>query len=686
MCQKRSLEAVLDHVRPFGTSNFVMTMEATARTARDVLEEHGALRKDTVAARVDGRVYDLHTPLPNGASDVQPIGAHDDDALAVIRHSSAHVMADAVQRLFPGTKVAFGPATDDGFYYDYDRPGGTFSEEDLRAIEEKMAEIIEADTAFRREVVTRDEARALLKSLDEKFKLEHLERLEDPISLYRHGEWVDLCEGPHVPSTGFLKAVKLTSVAGAYWRGDERNPMLQRIYGTAFASPKALRAHLKQLEEAKKRDHRKLGKELELFSFHPNAPASPFFLPRGATIYNLLEDYIRSLYARHGYDEVITPQIFDNELFHTSGHLPSYGENMYMAATSETLEKLQKRVEQKPPTDADGWTDAFSESLRFGVKPMNCPSHCLIYGMTKRSYRDLPMRMADFGRLHRFERSGVVQGLTRVRTFAQDDAHIFCTLDQVQDEIRAFLDLVYEVYRDFGFSDVRIVIATRPEKRIGEDAVWDRAEEALEEAVKAKGLPYEIAEGEGAFYGPKVEFHLKDAIGRPWQLGTIQADFTLPERFDLTYVGEDNTTHRPVMLHRAILGSIERFFGVLTEHVGGSFPLWLAPEQIALLTVSEKFNDYARAVQKQLQERGFRVTADLSSDKLGAKIRHARLMRVPYLGVIGQKEVEGDGLAVRSRDENKDLGFIPLSDLIERLERENHPPSQQEPTIGESHR
>ena len=662
-----------------------MTSEATTRTAREALEERGALAKDTVAARVNGKVYDLHTPIPDGVAEVIPIAAHDADALPIIRHSSAHVMADAVQRLFPGTKVAFGPATDDGFYYDYDRPSGTFSDEDLRAIEDKMAEIIEADSPFRREVVTRDEARALLSSLDEGFKLEHLERLDDPISLYRHGAWVDLCEGPHVPSTGFLKAVKLTSVAGAYWRGDERNPMLQRIYGTAFASPKALRAHLKQLEEAKKRDHRKLGKELKLFGFHHTAPASPFFLPRGSTIYNLLEAYVRRLYARYGYDEVITPQIFDNELFHTSGHLPSYAENMYMAATSENLEKLQQTVEEKRPSSPEQWQAAFGESLRFGVKPMNCPSHCLIYGMTKRSYRELPMRMADFGRLHRFERSGVVQGLTRVRTFAQDDAHIFCTLDQVQDEIKSFLDLVYDAYRDFGFTDVRIVIATRPEKRLGGDDVWDQAEKALEEAVKAKELPYEIAEGEGAFYGPKIEFHLKDAIGRPWQLGTIQADFNLPERFDLTYVGEDNTTHRPVMLHRAILGSIERFFGVLTEHVGGSFPVWLAPEQIALLTVSEKFNDYAKTVQQQLQARGLRVTADLSSDKLGAKIRQARLMRVPYLGVIGQKEVEGKGLALRSRDENADLGFIPLSDVIERLERENHPPSEQESTRGESH-
>ena len=686
-CVKKAVLGAVSHQREhFGIPVLQMTVGGTMRTARELLEERGELRKDTVAARVDGELFDLHTPLPETASEVAPIGAHDDDALSVIRHSSAHVMADAVQRLFPGTKVAFGPATDEGFYYDYDRPSGTFSDEDLRAIEEKMAEIIEADSTFRREVVTREQARELLSSLDESFKLEHLERLNDPISLYRHGDWVDLCEGPHVPSTGFLKAVKLTSVAGAYWRGDERNPMLQRIYGTAFASPKALRAHLKQLEEAKKRDHRKLGKELQLFSFHPTAPASPFFLPRGSTIYKLLEDYVRALYARYGYDEVITPQIFDNELFHTSGHLPSYAENMYMAATSETLEKLQHRVENKPPTNAEEWTEAFGESLRFGVKPMNCPSHCLIYGMTKRSYRDLPMRMADFGRLHRFERSGVVQGLTRVRTFAQDDAHIFCTLDQVQDEIKAFLDLVYDAYRDFGFTDVRIVIATRPEKRLGADEVWDQAEEALEEAVKAKALPYEIAEGEGAFYGPKIEFHLKDAIGRPWQLGTIQADFNLPERFDLTYVGEDNTTHRPVMLHRAILGSIERFFGVLTEHLGGAFPVWLAPEQIALLTVSEKFNDYARIVQHQLQQQGFRVTADLSSDKLGAKIRQARLMRIPYLGVIGQKEVEGQGLAIRSRDENKDLGFLPLSEVIERLERENHPPSIQESTRGESHR
>jgi threonyl-tRNA synthetase len=650
-----------------------MAIERRAATAREALANDGRLNNDTVAARVDGVVYDLHTPIPADAKEIKPIGAGEPEALAIIRHSSAHIMADAVQRLFPGTKVAFGPATDEGFYYDYQRPDGSFTEDDLRAIEEKMAEIVESDHAFRREVVSREEARELLGAMGESFKLEHLERLEDPISLYRHGEWVDLCEGPHVPSTGFLKAFKLTTVAGAYWRGDERNPMLQRIYGTAFPSPKALRAHLKQLEEAKQRDHRKLGKELELIAFHPWAPASPFFQARGATVYNLLVDYVRGLYRRYGYDEVITPQIFDNELFHTSGHLPSYEENMFLATTVENLERVQEKAEKSPPKDAHAWARAFGESLRYGVKPMNCPCHCLMFGMTRHSYRELPIRMADFGRLHRFERSGVVQGLTRVRSFAQDDAHIFCTLEQVQDEIKAFLDLVYEVYRDFGFSDVRLVIATRPDERLGDDEVWDKSEAALEQAVKDKGLPYEIAEGEGAFYGPKIEFHLKDAIGRPWQLGTIQADFNLPERFDLTYVGEDNQTHRPVMLHRAILGSVERFFAVLTEHVGGAFPLWLAPEQISLLTVSEKFNDYAQKVRAELKERGFRVSADLSSDKLGAKIRQARLKRIPYLAVIGEKEVEGEGLSIRSRDENKDLGFMPLAEVLQKLTDENRP-------------
>lgn len=651
-------------------------MEQEHKTARHVLEERGELAKNVVAAKVDGEVYDLHTPLPNEFDTLTPIQAHEPAALPIIRHSTAHVMADAVQRLYPGTKVAFGPATDDGFYYDYDRPDGSFNDDDLRKIEEEMKSIVEADSAFRREVMNRDQLRELLKELDEPFKLEHLERLEGELTVYRHGKWVDLCEGPHVPSTRFLKAFQLTHVAGAYWRGDERNPMLQRIYGTAFHNPKLLRKHLKALEEAKKRDHRKLGKELELIAFHPLAPASPFFTARGARIYNALVDYVRALYDVQGYDEVITPQVFDKALFETSGHLPAYFENMFLAGSKENLESAAKALVEKPPADAEACEHALQDHMRYGIKPMNCPSHCLLFGMKRHSYRELPIRMADFGRLHRYERSGVVQGLTRVRTFAQDDAHIFCTMEQVQEEIVQLIDLVYMVYEDFGFSDVRIVIATRPDERLGSDEIWDKGEKALMDGVEAKGLTYDIAEGEGAFYGPKVEFHLKDAIGRPWQLGTIQADFNLPERFDLTYIGADNTTHRPVMLHRAILGSVERFFGVLLEHVGGNFPTWLAPEQITLVTVASDFDEYALKAAAELRAAGFRVSVDVSNERLGAKIRNARLTRVPYIGVIGAKEQEGHGLAVRSRDENQDLGFIALDDVKARLAAENLPPSQ----------
>jgi len=656
------------------------------RTARDVLDASGKMNDRVVAARVDGTVWDLVTPLPDNVSVVEPIHADHPDALAVIRHSSAHVMADAVQRLFPGTKVAFGPAVDDGFYYDLDPPAGTkFTEDDLRRIEAEMQKIIAEDHRFRREVLPYHEARALLDGMGETFKREHLDRLHEKgeeISVYRHGDWVDLCEGPHVPSTRFLQAFQLTSVAGAYWRGDERNPMLQRIYGTAFANAKALKAHLKRLEEAKKRDHRKLAKELDLVAFHPVAPASPFFLPRGARVYNALVDYVRDLYDRYGYEEVVTPQVFDNELFLTSGHLPGYAENMFLCVTPDDLEASSEGIVARAGKGELGTAEdvrgAIQDRLRYGVKPMNCPGHALMYGFRKRSYRELPWRVADFGRLHRYERSGVVQGLTRVRTFAQDDGHIFCTYDQVSDEIGRFVDLVYEVYRDFDFGvdDVRVVLATRPEKRIGDDAVWDRAEAALDAGLRAKDLPFDVAEGEGAFYGPKVEFHLKDAIGRPWQLGTIQADFNLPERFDLTYVGEDNQTHRPAMLHRAIFGSVERFFGVLVEHVGGAFPFWLAPEQIRLVTVSERFNDYATEVAATLRGAGLRVDTDLSADKLGAKIRAGRLLRIPYLGIIGQSEVDQRGVALRSRDENKDLGFFSMADVIARLDAERLPPSR----------
>lgn len=655
-------------------------MSQEPRTARDVLVELEKLDKQVVAAHVDGTLVDLHAPISADAQKVKAVRADHPDALALIRHSSAHVMADAVQRLFPGTKVAFGPAIDGGFYYDYDRESGSFTDEDLRAIEAKMQEIIGTDAAFERQVVTKDEARALLRELDEPYKLEHLERLEGEITLYRHGEWVDLCEGPHVPSTRFLKAIKLTSVAGAYWRGDESNPMLQRIYGTAFPSPKALRVHLKRIEEAKKRDHRKLGKELDLIGFHPLAPASPFFLPKGAALYNTLVGYVRDLYVGYGYDEVVTPEIFDTELFHRSGHLPGYADAMYLAASNENIDKaaesIAAAVEAGEKLGAEELRAKLDEAIRYGVKPMNCPCHCLIFGMELRSYRDLPMRVADFGRLHRYERSGVVQGLTRVRTFAQDDGHIFCTLDQLEGEITGFLDLVYDVYRDFGFSEVRLVVATRPDKRLGSDDIWDKAEAALIDGCKVRELPYEIADGEGAFYGPKLEFHLKDAIGRSWQLGTIQLDFNLPERFDLNYIGSDNTKHRPVMLHRAILGSIERFMGVLIEHVGGNFPTWLAPEQVRVVAVRDEFSEYAVEAKAALEAVGLRVSADFSDENLGKKISAGRHARIPYIAVVGAKEQEGRGLALRSRDENKDLGFMPLDDVIERLRVEALPPSK----------
>jgi len=652
-----------------------MTGAVDKLTVRALLEQRGQWGHDVVAARLHGDIVDVHTATEADAP-VEPVKVGQAGALEVIRHSTAHVMADAVQRLFPGTQVTFGPATANGFYYDFDRPGGQFTDEDLEKIEATMREIIAKDAPFRREVVEKSAATALFNQMGEKYKVEHLERLSGEITLYRHGDWVDLCAGPHVPSTGYLRAVKLTSVAGAYWRGDERNPMLQRIYGTAFPSEKELRKHLADLEEAKKRDHRRLGKELELFSFHRLAPASPFVLPRGAAIYNRLVDYVRSLYAEEGYDEVITPQVFETELFETSGHFPMYAENMFLVGTDDGLQEAAARMAKQPSSDAAATHMQVRSGLRYALKSMNCPSHCLMFGMTRRSYRELPLRMADFGRLHRYERSGVTQGLTRVRTFAQDDAHIFCTLDQMQSEISAFLDLVYRVYQDFAFSDVRVVIATRPAERLGSDENWDLSESALKNAVVAKGVPVEIAEGEGAFYGPKIEFHVKDALARPWQLGTIQVDFNFPERFDLSYIGADNTSHRPVMLHRAVLGSVERFMGVLIEHVGGAFPTWLAPEQVAILTVSEKANDYATDAINVLRRAGVRVVSDLSDDKLGAKIRKARNMRYPYLAVVGAKEEEGRGLSVRSRDLGEELGFLRLDQMIERIRVEGMPPSR----------
>ncbi|MBK6461489.1 MAG: threonine--tRNA ligase [Myxococcales bacterium] len=646
------------------------------KTGRELLAEKGLL-KDVVALSVAGKVVDLHTPIDEGAEYTRILST-DPQGLAVIRHSTAHVMADAVQRLFPGTKVTIGPSIDDGFYYDFAKAEGTFSEEDLAKIEKAMLEIVGKKSPFRRVPVSRDEALARFRGMGESFKVEIIERIPagEEISLYFHGEpgheWVDVCEGPHVPNTGYLKAIKLTSVAGAYWRGDEKNPMLQRIYGTAFPSKEALEEHLRLLEEAKQRDHRKLGKELDLFLFDPVAPAMPFFLPKGAYVYNSLVSFVRNLYEGEGYEEVITPQAFDPRLFRTSGHLGNYNENMYRLWTEDEVDGVAQAHASDPAKAA-----ALGEVLRaesFALKPMNCPSHCIIFGSRKRSYRELPWRVADFGRLHRYERGGVVHGLSRVRSFCQDDAHIFCTRAQVPAEIEKFIGFLNLVYKAFGFERIDIKLATRPDKRIGTEADWDEAEAALEQGLKNAGLPFEITPGEGAFYGPKVEFHIHDALKRSWQLGTIQYDPNLPERFDLGYVGEDGKEHRPIMLHRAILGSLERFFSVYLEHSGGNFPAWIAPRQAVVLTVSEKVDAYATDVARRLRERGLRVDLDVSADKLGAKIRNARLARFPYMLVVGAKEAETGAVGVRSRDKGE-LGAMPVDTFAELLLAEGRPPS-----------
>jgi threonyl-tRNA synthetase len=642
------------------------------KTAREILAAAGkSLEKDVIAVKLHNRTVDLHTPVDANASELTPIRATDKEGLAVIRHSTAHVMADAVQRLFPGTKVTIGPAIEDGFYYDFDKPGGAFTEEDLGRIEQAMLEVIKKDSPFRRAVVTRDEAKRMFAAMGETYKLEIIDAIPEgeEVSLYRHGaaanEWIDVCEGPHVPSTGFLKAVKLTHVAGAYWRGDERNPMLQRIYGTAFPSVEALEEHLKLLEQARQRDHRKLGKELELYMFDEVAPAMPFFLPAGAAVYNRMIGYVRSLYEREGYEEVITPQAFDPKLFRTSGHLGQYNENMYRLWTEDLVEGVE--AGKLEPALKDG---------SFALKPMNCPSHCVIFGSKRRSYRELPWRVADFGRLHRYERGGVVHGLARVRSFSQDDAHIFCAEEQVSTEIERFIGLLQKVYRAFRFEKIDIKLATRPppEKRLGTDADWDRSERALAEGLERAGLAFEVTPGEGAFYGPKIEFHVHDALKRSWQLGTIQYDPNLPTRFELRFVGEDGKEHQPVMLHRAIFGSLERFFAVYLEHVGGNFPVWLAPKQAIVLTVSEKSDEYARKVVERLRDKGLRVESDLSSDKLGAKIRNARIFRYPYMLVVGPKEAESDSVGVRSRDAGE-LGAMKVEELAARLLTESSPPA-----------
>jgi len=605
-------------------------------TVADVAASIGKrLAKDAVAGKVNGKVVDVYTKVPDGAK-VEIVTPKSPEGIDTIRHSTAHLMAMAVQELFPGTQVTIGPVIDNGFFYDFgtDRP---FSDEDLRRIEEKMTEIANRDLPIRREEWSRDEAIKTFEQLGEKYKVEIIQGIpgDEPLSVYRQGEWFDLCRGPHVPSTGRLGAFKLLSVAGAYWRGDERNAMLQRIYGTAWGDKEQLEAYLKQVEDAKARDHRKLGKELDLIYFSHFAPAMPNFLPKGAVIYNELIDFVREFYFRDNYSEVVSPLIWDVELFKISGHYDNYAENMYMFDKDER---------------------------EYGLKPMNCPGHTQIFAMERRSYRDLPIRYADFARLHRYERSGVTHGLARVRAFAQDDAHLFVTPEQIEPEIDRELRLIKEIYDTFDFKEVRIALSTRPEKRLGDDATWDAAEAALESALKNNGLAYHINPGEGAFYGPKLEFQVTDAIGRPWQLGTIQLDYAMPERFKLEYIGADNHEHRPVMIHRAILGSLERFIGIIIEHFAGAFPVWLAPVQAAVLPLSEKFTDYAAEVAKRLKAARLRVEVDQSNEKLGAKIRNAQMKKVPFMLVVGEKEAQSGAVAVRRR--NGEQSTVSIEEFI----------------------
>ncbi len=563
--------------------------------------------------------------------------------LETMRHSAAHVMADAIKQLWPEAKLAFGPHTEDGFYYDIEM-SHRLSPDDFPAIEAKMAEIVQGKHPFVREEISRDEALKLFEQAGESFKVETIHSIpsDATLTLYRSGSFTDLCRGPHVEDTAKIRAFKLLRVAGAYWRGNEKGPQLQRLYGTAFPDPKQLKQHLAALEEAKKRDHRKLGVELGLFHFDPIAPASPFFTARGAVIYNQLQAYVRKLYRRYGYGEVITPQIFDMELFKISGHYDHYKDNMFSSEIDER---------------------------EFGVKPMNCPGHCVLFRQTRHSYRELPIRMADFGRLHRYERAGVTHGLTRVRTFCQDDAHVFCRADQIEQEVTLVVKMIFETYKVFGFEDVEVEISTRPESFLGEIETWDRAEAALADALGKLGVTYKINAGDGAFYGPKIDFGVRDALRRRWQLGTVQLDFQLPQRFDLEYVAPDDSRAKPVMIHRAMLGSLERFIGVYLEHTAGRFPMWVAPVQIAILPITDAHHEWALEVQRVCQEAGLRVETDLRSEKLGLKIREATLLRVPYMLVLGEKEVEARGVAPRSRD-GQTGPLEPLEAFVARMVEE----------------
>jgi threonyl-tRNA synthetase len=612
-------------------------------TVAQVAASIGAgLAKAALAGKVDGKLVDTSFLIERDA-DLAIVTDKDADGLEVIRHSTAHLLAYAVKELFPDAQVTIGPVIENGFYYDfsYKRP---FTPEDLQAIEKKMAELAKKDEPVTREVLPRDEAVAYFKSIGEAYKAELIESIPqgEDVSLYTEGKFTDLCRGPHVPSTGKLKVFKLMKLAGAYWRGDSKNEMLQRVYGTAWAKKEEQEAYLHMLEEAEKRDHRKLGRALDLFHFQDEAPGLIFWHPKGWTIWQQVEQYMRRVYQENGYQEVKAPQILDRSLWEKTGHWENYRENMFVTE---------------------------SENRNYALKPMNCPGHVQIYNSGMRSYRDLPLRYGEFGQCHRNEPSGALHGIMRVRGFTQDDGHIFCTEEQIQGEVTDFHRQAMLVYKDFGFSEISIKIALRPDNRIGSDETWDRAEETLRSALRVCGVSWEELPGEGAFYGPKIEYHLKDSLGRPWQVGTMQVDFSMPGRLGAEYVADDNARKVPVMLHRAIVGSMERFVGILIENHAGALPLWLAPVQIAILNISEAQSDYAQAVAQNLKKQGFRVHLDLRNEKITYKIREHSVQKLPYIVVIGDKERDANTVAVRARG-NVDLGVMPVDALVERLKHE----------------
>jgi threonyl-tRNA synthetase len=612
------------------------------------------LAKAALAIKVDGQLRDLSAPLADGES-IEIVTDRSPEALELIRHDAAHVLAESVLDIWPDAKISIGPPIENGFYYDIEFPDGGPGEGDLARIEERMAEHVKADEPFERRELPAREAIELFRDQGQDYKVELIEDLiknegAETVSLYRNGPFEDLCRGPHAPSTGRIGAFKLTSLAGAYWRGDETRQMLTRIYGTAFLNRKDLEQHLERLEQARERDHRKLGPELDLFELRPEAPGMPFWLPQGTVLLKLIEAEVRKQLEAGGYLEIKTPQVLDVELWHRSGHWDNYKENMFFTAPTQREEGKGKERE-------------------YALKPMNCPGACLVFGSRRHSYRELPLRLAEFGLVSRYEREGVLHGLLRVRAFTQDDAHVFCTLDQVTDEVDSICTAIDELYERFGFEDMRVELSTRPDKSIGTEEQWERAEAALREALERQGRDYDVSPGEGTFYGPKIDFHITDALGRSWQCGTCQLDFQMPARFELAYTGADNAEHTPVLIHRALLGSLERFAGILIEHYGGRFPLWLAPTQAVVLPVADRHNEQAQEVAQQLAASDLRARVDDRTESVGRKIRDAELSKAPYMLVLGDKEIESGTVSVRHHGDG-DLGAIAVDALIGRMREE----------------